>query len=131
MNIDNNLEIIKHHLLFPEKLWSREEIIEKDCPIPASPGIYGWYFKNIPAIVPTQGCQVYKGFKLLYIGISPSSQASSQNLRKRIRFHMSGNAEGSTLRRTLGCILSEELGITLRSIGSRKISHFGKVGEDI
>jgi hypothetical protein len=31
---------------------------------------------------------------------------------------MTGNAEGSTLRLTLGCLLSETLGIQLRRVGS-------------
>ena len=34
------------------------------------------------------------------------------------RYHYQGNAEGSTLRLTLGCPLSEELDIELRRVGS-------------
>ena len=43
---------------------------------------------------------------------------SAQNIRRRIRTHYSGNAEGSTLRKTLGCLLSDQLGIELRRVGS-------------
>ncbi len=32
--------------------------------------------------------------------------------------HYAGNAEGSTLRKTLGCLLADELGIELRRVGS-------------
>ncbi|MEU8575440.1 GIY-YIG nuclease family protein [Streptomyces asoensis] len=32
-----------------------------------------------------------------------------QNLRKRVRYHYRGNAAGSTLRFTLGCLLGLEL----------------------
>jgi hypothetical protein len=39
-------------------------------------------------------------------------------LRQRIWTHYAGNAEGSTLRKTLGCLLAEELGIQLRRVGS-------------
>jgi hypothetical protein len=44
--------------------------------------------------------------------------ASQQNIRKRLRAHYAGNAEGSTLRKTLGCLLVGQLGIQLRRVGS-------------
>jgi hypothetical protein len=43
----------------------------------------------------------------------------------RIRYHYRGNAEGSTLRLTLGCLLSDQLGIQLRRAGSGKRMTFG------
>ena len=52
-------------------------------------------------------------FKLLYVGISCSAkpaaarQGSRQSLYNRIRYHMNGNAEGSTLRLSLGCVPAE------------------------
>jgi hypothetical protein len=39
-------------------------------------------------------------------------------VRSRVRYHYTGNAEGSTLRLTLGVLLAEELGIELRRVGS-------------
>ena len=36
----------------------------------------------------------------------------------RFQTHHAGNAEGSTLRKTLGCLLGGELGIALRRVGS-------------
>ncbi|MFJ4536179.1 GIY-YIG nuclease family protein [Streptomyces tibetensis] len=48
------------------------------------------------------------------------------NLRKRVRYHHRGNAAGSTLRLTLGCLR----GLELRRVGSGKRMTFGKVGED-
>ena len=42
--------------------------------------------------------------------------------------HYAGNAEGSTLRRSLGCLVAERLGIELRRFGSGTRLHFG-VGE--
>src|SRR5687768_10716251 len=47
-------------------------------------------------------------------GGAPSTQA----LRSRVRYHYTGNAEGSTLRLTLGCLLANELAIELRQVGS-------------
>lgn len=53
---------------------------------------------------------------------SPRSRrpASSQSLLDRVKYHYTGNAEGSTLRKTLGCLLAPELGIQLRRVGSGK-----------
>jgi hypothetical protein len=61
---------------------------------------------------------------LLYVGIAPKrppvsgGSANRQALRDRLRYHYSGSAEGSTLRLTLGCLLSQQLGIELRRVGS-------------
>ena len=43
-----------------------------------------------------------------------------------IRYHYQGNAEGSTLRLTLGCLLSEELDIELRRVGCGKRMTFAE-----
>ncbi|WP_406377881.1 GIY-YIG nuclease family protein [Streptomyces sp. NBC_00197] len=56
-----------------------------------------------------------------------ANRTSTQNLRKRVRCHYRGNAAGSTLRLTLGCLL----GIELRRVGSGKRMTFGKVGEAV
>jgi hypothetical protein len=47
-----------------------------------------------------------------------------------IELEMVENAEGSTLRLTLGCLLSERLGITLYRVGSGKRMTFCE-GEDV
>jgi hypothetical protein len=63
---------------------------------------------------------------LLYVGISPKrppqngARSSTQTLRSRLRYHYRGNAEGSTLRLTLGCLLAESLEISLYRVGSGK-----------
>lgn len=110
----------------PQRVFSRPEIISKQSPVPKSPGVYAWYFKTIPEIVPTKSCITYGNLTLLYVGIAPKKPPrngrapSKEHLRSRIRYHMLGNAEGSTLRLSLGCILSNELGIQLRRVGSGK-----------
>jgi hypothetical protein len=71
-------------------------------------------------------CLKRNGLTLLYTGISPKrppangATPSKQTLRTRIRYHYRGNAEGSTLRKTLGILLSDELDIELRRVGSGK-----------
>lgn len=72
--------------------------------------------------VPTEGCITQNGYTLLYVGISPDKKGkpnSRANLRQRIKTHYSGNAEGSTLRRTLGVLLATEQ-FPLRRVGSGK-----------
>ena len=107
----------------PDRIYSRVEVRQKNCPVPNSSWVYAWYFKETPPEVPLKGCLEFQDKHLLYVGISPKKpprmgKPSSQNLRKRIRNHYSGNAEGSTLRLTLGCLLSDKLGIELRRVGS-------------
>jgi hypothetical protein len=82
--------------------------------------------------VPTDGCLVVDGLTLLYVGISPDRAGmpnSRQNLRSRICYHFRGNAEGSTLRRTLGALLQEQSGFPLRRLGSGRritLTHAGE-----
>ena len=72
------------------------------------------------------------GKALLYIGIAPdkaSKPNSRQSLLHRIRYHYQGNAEGSTLRRTLGVLLEEKSGFPLRRVGSGEritLTHAGE-----
>jgi hypothetical protein len=94
--------------------------------VPKAPGVYAWYFRNLDDLVPAAECLAVGEFKLLYIGISPSAPPSNgklpskQSLRHRLCYHMRGNAEGSTLRLSLGCVLAQQLGLQLRRVGSGK-----------
>lgn len=108
-------------LVSPDRLWSAQEILVRPSPVPAAAGVYGWHFKQQPHPDLDAG-------RLLYVGIAPrymANRTSTQNLRKRVRYHYRGNAAGSTLRLTLGCLL----GLELRCVGSGKRMTFGKVGE--
>jgi GIY-YIG catalytic domain len=92
---------------------------------PAKPGVYAWFFKSIPPVVPTGDCVRRDSQVLLYAGIAPKSPQSRETLRSRIRYHYRGNAEGSTLRLTLGCLLKDEIGTVLRRVGSGNRMTFG------
>ncbi|MEO3861420.1 GIY-YIG nuclease family protein [Acrocarpospora sp. B8E8] len=64
----------------------------------------------------------------MYAGIAPrrlATRTSRQNLRSRVRYHFRGDAEGCTLRLTLGCLL----GLELRRVGSGRRLTFGQTGE--
>lgn len=126
---------VRAQLLGQPHLWSRKEVLTPSC-VPRAPGVYAWFFTQIPASVPTAGCIVRHGRTLLYFGIAPKAPskngrpASARTLRDRIRQHMRGNAYGSTLRRTLGCLLAGKLGIELRRVGSGKRTTFTSAGEE-
>jgi GIY-YIG catalytic domain-containing protein len=108
-------------LLKPVQVWSAGEVLSRPGPVPAVAGVYGWRFTAAP----------YEGLpvgELLYVGIAPrrmAARSSRQSLRSRVRYHFRGNAEGSTLRLTLGCLL----GLELRRVGSGKRMTFGNRGE--
>ncbi|GAB2775124.1 GIY-YIG nuclease family protein [Streptomyces daliensis] len=105
----------------PERLWSADDVLSRPGPVPNTAGVYGWHFGESPHPGLPAG-------RLLYVGIAPrrmSNRTSTQNLRKRVRFHFRGNAYGSTLRLTLGCLLRLEL----RRVGSGKRLTFARDGE--
>jgi hypothetical protein len=117
---------------YPEKTYSRTEVMSVPSPVPAVNGIYFWWFKEIPPGVPAEGCITFDDYTLLYVGISPDQRGkpnSRSNLRKRIKTHYSGNAAGSTLRRTLGVLLSRESNFPLRRVGSGSRMTFTHPGE--
>lgn len=119
------------NFLNPTLLYSRQEALASPSPIPVTGGVYGWWFLMPPAVMDASECYERDGYRLLYTGISPrrppanGRPPSNSGLRTRIQTHYSGNAEGSTLRKTLGCLLSDELGIELRRVGSGNRRTFG------
>lgn len=123
-------------LFHPQRLWSRQEVLSRPSLVPKAPGVYAWYFRNLPALIPTTGCNRIGEFCLLYVGISPSAPpkkgkaASKQSLLHRLRYHMRGNADGSTLRLSLGCLLADQLGIELRRVGAENRFTFSTEGEE-
>ncbi|WP_393958813.1 GIY-YIG nuclease family protein [Methylorubrum sp. POS3] len=110
-------------------------MLSRPSPVPQRPGVYAWYFSELPTGSNVAGCHLVEGQTLLYVGISPKAPPengrlpSRQTLRTRLRTHFGGNAEGSTLRLTLGCLLAERLGITLRRVGSGRRYTFTNPGE--
>jgi hypothetical protein len=88
--------------------------------------VYAWYFRNLLPDSSTADCLRFGDLRLLYTGISPSAppkngkSPSKQTLFHRVRYHYRGNAEGSTLRLSLGCLLSGRINVELRRVGSGK-----------
>jgi hypothetical protein len=113
----------------PSRLYTRAEVVSTTNPIPKVAGAYAWFFKEPPGVCPTDGCVTKDEWVLLYVGISPGSKGSDQNIRKRIRTHYKGRAESSTLRLTLGVLLEKESGFPLCMTVSGKSLSFTREGE--
>ena len=115
--------MIQTLLLDPLRLWRRDEVLSRPSPVPKTPGVYAWFFKRVPGSIDAARCHTFDGMPLLYVGIAPrppykDGRRSRSTLHQRVRYHYRGNAAGSTLRLTLGCLLTETLGIELRRVGT-------------
>ena len=106
-------------LLAPPRTWRVDELWDTSDVPPAEAGVYGMYFDRPPADAPVNDCVSDDGRHLLYVGIAPARPGSRQTLRRRLRQHFRGNARSSTLRKTLGCLLQEELGLEFRRLSAR------------
>ena len=115
-----------------EHLYSRAEVLSNPCPVTRANGVYAFFFKEVPRGVPVEGCFTNDGMTLLYIAGSPDKKGkanASQTLQQRVRYHFKGNADGSTLRRSLGILLAKESGFPLRRVGSGKKMTLTNKGE--
>jgi hypothetical protein len=63
----------------PERLFSRAEVLQRPSPVPTSNGLYAWYFREVPPVIPTDGCLTVDGKTLLYLGIAPD-KANKPNI---------------------------------------------------
>jgi len=45
---------------------SRAEVLALPSPVPAGPGAYGWWFRELPADIHVRGCITRDGLTLLY-----------------------------------------------------------------
>ena len=113
--------------------YTRDEVFGEPDPVPSEAGAHGWWFRDIPGGIDVSGCEQRDGWTLLYVGISPGPPRADgkpqtpQDLRKRIMYHFganNANADGSTLRKSLGVLLGDELGFALRRVGSGKRQTF-------
>lgn len=126
---ESHLEAVVQQLTQPARVWRRSECLARPSALPREPGLYAWYFRELPPGVEGRACVQFEGLTLLYVGTAPNSptghsgQPSTSSLRVRIRQHYAGNAEGSTLRFTLGVLLASQLGLT--PTPERKSKSFG------
>ncbi|MEX0784898.1 MAG: GIY-YIG nuclease family protein [Dehalococcoidia bacterium] len=99
------------HWLRTAALHTPAAIRANPCPVPASRGIYAWFFRDLfPGIQPADRL-TRDGHTLLYVGIAGSTPTSTRTLRKRLTTHCNENAYRSTLRYSLGALLVDDLGL--------------------
>jgi hypothetical protein len=107
-------------LISPNPFYRSSEVLQsfEDSSIK---GVYAWWFRNLPSFVPLYGTRRSNEMALLYVG------TSKRPLRKRLGEHVRHDASRSTLRRSIGCLLAEELRIELEVTRVSRVSkcHFG------
>lgn len=114
------IEKLKSHFENPYPFLSRSSALKtKPFPVPYEDGIYGLYFQDYPEIIHDEGAIEYQGYKLLYMGISPSRPGGKQKLDGRLKKHLKNDASRSTFRTSIGCLLSDQLGIKLQTYKNR------------
>lgn len=117
--IKDKIEADVNYFAKPDEVFSLKDLQKNPTLCPSRPGVYGWYFDEPPPYVPKNGCTPVKtGFWpfrttlwLLYIG-------QADKLKDRImKYHIGGGhyAQGtmSSLRLSLGCLLSDRFGLKL------------------
>lgn len=128
---------IARALLAPATLRSGVEAAARADGAPRAAGIYAWYFDRIPAVMDASECHRIDRWTMLYCGISPKKPPlnggppSRSHVHQRLRTHFGGNAAGSTLRLTLGCLLEAEIGTILRRVGTTGRLTFTNPGEQL
>jgi hypothetical protein len=48
----------------PTRLHTRQEVLTQPCPVPAEPGVYGWYFDQPPGSTPLGNTHSVGGWSL-------------------------------------------------------------------
>lgn len=113
-------------LLRPVSLLPAAAILDNPVLVPNVRGIYAWWFKgNIPG-VPLDETLIQDGHRLLYVGIAPrapsrAGSTSASTLRRRFRNHLRGRLATSTLRKSLACLLGQELGFHITRNAAGKL----------
>ena len=113
-------------LLRPASLLSADRIFGDQGLVPDAGGVYAWWFKGGIPGVPLDGTQEMDGHHLLYVGIAPRAPSragsiSASTLRRRFRNHLRGRIAQSTLRRSLACLLQQELGFNITRNAANKL----------
>lgn len=110
-------------LLHPDRLLTCSEIRVKPCPIVSKPGVYAWYFRQVPPRVPTQGCHVFATYTL-FVYWHFSVPATKRRIPARAigpeanpisRSRECGRVDAASIP---GLLVGSELGNELRRVGS-------------
>lgn len=88
-----------------------EDILKNNIKVPKAKGIYAWYFNELPPYIPAKKYIKIDGWTLLYVGIAGDTPESSATLHSRIKGMHLGNGGESSLRDSLGALLTKKLAI--------------------
>ncbi|MBN9470666.1 MAG: hypothetical protein J0J10_18020 [Bosea sp.] len=115
------MERIGHELIEQRPMLSLDEIKRRRADIPMSPGVYAWFFDTALGFG-TEPLFRREGRFLLYAGIGDP-------LRQRLLNHCRNSSGSSTMRRSLGVLLTTELGLQARRYGVRQKLAFERASE--
>lgn len=118
----SELEQVARHLLHERPLQTSAEIRALQQAIPMEPGIYAWFFASTLGLPVHDELPCRDGMVFLYTGIAT-------RLRKRLLNHCNNSSGSSSLRRSIGCLLMNELGLQARTTGVRRKLAFERQGE--
>lgn len=95
----------------------------EDGGVPATDGFYAWWVRRgALSGVPERAHPTEPDLDLLYVGISPASASSTQNLRARLLDnHIGGNTGSSTFRFALASLLLSELNLRPRKTATKVV----------
>ena len=71
-------------------LYSRDQVFSRPGPVPEAPGVYGWWFRTVPADIDISGCAQRDELTLLYAGISPKRTTSQREAAEQSESSPSG-----------------------------------------
>jgi hypothetical protein len=109
---------------------SAEVVAERGSTLGAA-GVYFVFFDALEGLLHRSGYYHFnpdrpysqEGYELLYVG------ASVDPLSRRVLEHLNGNTKGSSLRMTVGALMSSELGLEPVTTPRRTYFDFGSDGE--
>lgn len=114
---DLGIELVEH-----QRMHSIAELRTAREAIPTGPGVYAWFFVTPMGYAGADNLYERDGMTFLYTGKAAS-------LRKRLLTH-SGNSSGSsTFRRSVGCLMLNELAIVPRQFGPKRKLAFETASE--
>jgi hypothetical protein len=87
------------------------KVLQSPRLLPAAPGFYGWWSRRgALEAIPHTPHPLDPDVSLLYVGISPARETSSQTIRSRVvGNHLTGNVGSSTFRFVLAALLLDTL----------------------
>lgn len=116
-------------------LWSREALLDNPRLVPNGPGVYVWFFPPIVPGLADAARTKREGRTLMYLGVAGRAAAPADEGRgegtlwHQTQVDLHGDAGKSALRLALGCLMADQLGITLRRAGSGQRLTFTRDGE--